>query len=732
MSPCHGPSCARQAAPGPRTEGAACGHGLARAAPARAGEDAAGRGCVWQRGAVGLFRRLREATAEEEGGVRLDAPDADPTRDVLLSAGAMDIASRVAPEVFLVDRGHVQVGDEFCRTLFVSALPPSGYDGWLWPLFRFQEPMSVTMHITPLDSQRVIDRLKSTLARDAAQMSKTEDEGMITNFGVARRYEDNEAMLNMLQNDMTRLFQLSLLVTLRAKSLAELDRITESLERRMTMAETRRATLRHEAGFLSTLPVMRNDLADLFSVRTLHTQGLQTIFPFNSSDIAHETGALFGINMSTNSNVIINRFRQPAAGITGNTVANPGMAIFGSSGSGKSQTAKMEMLQWTCLGVPVIVIDPQNEYDRLCEALGGQFISIAVDSDEKINPLDFSHAVSARGNPLARKLQMVTELIQVMLRAGRQDTPPLTDYQRSILDNALRLLYERFGYSVRDVVGQRQATPDTMPILSDLLDRLIQLQRVNGRDPRYDDQIRPLIMGLQRYCGDGSLSGLFDHPTSVDLASHFTVFNISQLSDELLPIGMHLILEFLRSSLFTYEQMTGGQVRLLYVDEAQKLMAFPETALFLQFVSRTARKFGVGFTVMTQDPQVFLINADGTDNATGIGVLQNLATTVLLRQHKNALDSIQQTFGLTDAEIAYLASSKTGEGLVFVDEDRAWVSMVNMASPLETELMTTSIADVAQIHQRKRAQLADQIEQATSAPHRSHRPVRQLPSGQRP
>lgn len=661
---------------------------------------------------MGLWKRIKQARENAaDGGVAL--PDQEEGHDALLSYGARGIAASVAPEIFVVDREQVRVGDEYCRTLYVESLPQKVVDNWLWPLFRFQEPISISMHITPLDSRRMIDRLKHSLAKDEAQLSKAEDAGLVRNYAVVRRYEDNDAILSMLQNDITNLFQLSLLITVRAKSLKELDRITDALERRMTQAPTRRTFNRQQPAFLSSLPVLQNHIADPTSVNTLQTQGLQTIFPFNSSDISHETGALIGINLATQSNVIVNRFKQPSKSTVGKTVTNPGMAVFGTTGSGKSYFAKMEMLQWCYLGVPVIVIDPQNEYDRLCEGLGGQFISVAVDSDDKINPLDFSHAVSRRGNPLAHKLQFLTELIQVMLRAGRQDTPPLSDYQRSILDHALRHLYESFGYSVRDVVSQQRATPDAMPILSDLLSILKQMRKAN-KDPNFDIQILPLIMGLERYCGEGSLAGLFDHPTSVDLTSHFTVFNIQQLSDELLPIGMHLVLEFLRSCLFTAEKKASGAHRLLYVDEAQKLMAFPETAAFLEFVARTARKFGVGFTVMTQDPQVFLLNPDGSESKVGAGVLQNCSTTVLLRQHKNALDTIKRVFRLTDSEIAYLSNVKTGEGLIFVDDDRAWVSMREMASPLENEMMTTTRSEVAALNARRRAEEAEEAEAATA------------------
>jgi type IV secretory pathway VirB4 component len=378
-------------------------------------------------------------------------------------------------------------------------------------------------------------------------------------------------------------------------------------------------------------------------------------------------------------------------------VPNPGMVVIGASGSGKSFAAKFEMAQWRMMGIPVVIVDPQNEYDRLCANLDGQFISLSIDSTSKINPLDFSYAVSPDTNALAEKIGFMIELVQVMLRAGRQDTPPLSDPQRSILETALRMTYKDFGYDIGSVATQQQATSDTMPILSDLYDKL-QRMGVASKDPMVQHSIQPLIAGLQRYVAGSAFSGLFDHQSTVRLDNPFIVFNIQQVPEQMMVIVMQLVLEFIRTNLFTTRQARSGVPRLLYVDEAQTLMRFPETASFLETVARTARKFNVGLTVMTQDAETFLLRSDGSENPSGRAILNNCATTLLLRQKSSALEIIRETFKLTENEMLTLGGAQTGEGIVFVNDDSAWISLYGMASPLMEKLITTNAADVAQIY----------------------------------
>lgn len=643
-------------------------------------------------------RNIRSAMAEEADDLELAEDDYDDSEgDALLARGAIDVPRLVAPNTLIQAEDHVRVGGEYCRTLYVMVLPPSVHDNWLYPLFLWQEVIDVSLYVYPLDTDQVVKSLRRRIGRDEAQLIVEEQQGKIRSFDRERRYGDNLQFLEAIENDQTRPFQVSVIITLRAKTLDRLDAVTEQLEKRLTMCEIRRADLRQLKGYLTTLPVLQNHLLDTFAVKNIQTHGLQTMFPFTSSEIVMPSGVLLGVNMITKNNVIIDRFAQP-------TVANPAMAVLGVPGSGKSYAGKSEMLRWNTLhGVPVIVIDPQNEYDRLCAGLGGQFIDVSSDSRDKINPLDFSHSVHPERNALQQKLIFMLGMVEVLLRAGSRDRPPLSEYQRSLLDKALRQCYARSGYQVRSIASQLEATPEEMPLMADLYDMLERMRR-STKDPHVQNQIMPLIVGLQPYVYDGAFAGLFDGPTSVDLHNPFIVFNIQKLENDMLPIGMYIVLEFLRNTLFTHTQQVSGQRRLLYVDEAQRLMDFPETGAFLEWVSRTARKFNVGLTLLTQNVEGFLIDSNGADNKTGRAILANCSTTMLMRQGRNSQDLLAQVYKLSPAEAQHLGNFATGECLILCDDARAWVTMVDMTSPLEHEMITTTAREVAAIHARRAAE----------------------------
>ncbi|WP_217924674.1 VirB4 family type IV secretion system protein [Miltoncostaea oceani] len=656
------------------------------------------------------LKNLKDAIAAEpdEGPV---LEDEEVHEDPLLERGAMEVRRMVAPQSFVVNQYHLRVGGEFCRTLWIQTYPPTVQDNWLGPLFLWQEVMDVSMFINPLETDRVLRNLRQLVNRDEAQLTVFDEQDKDRDYALERRYADNQKFIAALENDQTRAFQISIIITLRARSEAQLDAISEMLERRLSMCHISRADLRHKSGFISTLPLLDNRLSDMFAVTNMQTQGVQTMFPLTSSDIAHPTGVLLGVNMITRSNVIVDRFLQPL-------IANPTMAILGVPGSGKSYAAKSEMLRWNVLhGVPVIAIDPQNEYDRLCEGLGGQFVDISADSRDKINPLDFSHQVGSETNALQQKLTFMIGMVEVLLRAGSRERPPLTDYQRAILERALQALYKRHGYEIRSIQSQQSATPENMPLLGDLYDSLVRLDRISStKDAAFHAQITPLIVGMGPYVNSGAYSGMFDHPTTVDLSSHFIVFNIQKLEDSLLPMGMYLILEFLRTALFTLRQMHSGKRRLLYVDEAQRLMDFPETSSFLDWVARTARKFNVGLTVITQNIEGFLLDANGQENRAGRAILANCATTLMLRQHANSQEVLSKAFRLSPAEAQHLATFGPGEGLLKVGDERCWVTMTNMTSPLEHRMITTNASEVAKIHREIEA--ADQQRQIGSGPRR--------------
>lgn len=638
-----------------------------------------------------------------------------------------EFARLVAPESLGWEDDYCEISGHYTRTLYVHTFPQSVEDGWLAPLLRFAHPLEIAIFIQPLPVRPTLRRLRQREAIDAAAIERELEDGLIPDQRRKSRLRDTLELIELYEQDLAKPFQVVLVITIRAAALTELDRTTEELESRMpASATTRRLRLRQKAGFETTQPLARNEIAELNVIREMHTQAVMTCFPFVNSDVTHGVGVLIGQSLMTRTPIIINRFLQPPHG----NVQSPNAAIIGATGSGKSYLAKLEMLRWAYQAVPVIVIDPSGEYRPIANAIGGQSIRIAIDSRDRINPLDFSYAISKQrqeGNPLREKITYLLDLVRVMLRT--EDSTQIVDaYTRQILGNALVETYRKVGFHVDDPSSLQGATPERMPTLSDLYAMLVRMQRATSpRDQIYHEKVRPLIASLASFVGDGAYASLFDHRSTVDLRNPFCVFNIAGLADSVLPMMMHLVLEFLRTYLFTEEQAASGKNKLLYVDEAQRLMSFPETASFLDYTARTCRKYGVGLTVMTQTIGSFLLNTDGSENKAGRGVIGNCSLAFLLKQQPPEARPIQDAFKLTRSEVVKLLGAQTGEGLLILDQESTWFTAYGLAHPDENSLMTTSVVERAEL--AAKAQQRELSESTEGWPHQAVPRRRELPPG---
>lgn len=632
------------------------------------------------------IKQLREAGQDPETRIEVAEQQEVPEHSVFERL-SVDIADLVAPESASEEETYFKVGEDYTRTFYIHNYPPNVEDNWLRDILRFQEAVDVAIYIQPLPVKSTLSRMRQQAAQDEAAIQKELEDGLIPNARRQERMRNTFQFIEAIEQDITRPFQVMVSLTLRARSKKELDRISEDLERRLTSMTTRRVSHRHREGFTTTLPLMKNELADSRTMRLIQTQGIMSMFPFSSSELTHESGVLVGVNQITGSPIILDRFMQPQ-------IQSPNTAILGATGSGKSFFAKLEMLRWAYLGQPVITLDPSGEYVPVCQGLGGANVNISLDSHEVINPLDFSNAARPGHNALRDKIASVVELLRLMMATEEGGSVQIDPYTRQLFEVALQESYRRYGYLAGDEKTQLGATPEQMPTLSDVWDMLARMQKTD-RNPQVQERLQPLLAALGSFVGDGHLAPLFDQRTTIDLRSHFVNFSYQSLPRQYLPMAMFLVLEFLRTSYFTPEQQNSGINRLLYVDEAQIMMGHPATAQFLEFTARTCRKYGIGLTVMTQNVGVFVLNDDGSDNKVGQGILSNCSIKVLLKQEQSEADAIKRAFKLTSGELSRLVGAASGEGLVFVDNETAWFSARGMASEMEYAMLTTTMGERA-------------------------------------
>lgn len=596
---------------------------------------------------MSLFRPHRRSS-------RHRSLDPDASR---FARGTRSVADLIAPAAIEVARDYLRLDRQYVRALVVTGLPRTVEPGWLAPLIDFEAPIELSLHIFPLETGPMLRTLSHKLVQLHSSRLLDARHGRLADPERETAYEDVERLRDALQRGEEKIFAVSLYILVRAGSRSSLDELTRQVEVTLDglLAQSRVALFEQDSGFHTCLPEGR-DL--LMAHRNLDTSSLATMFPFASSSLSMARGVLYGVATPSQAPVIIDPFDP--------SLANANLTIFAQSGAGKSYFTKLMALRNLLAGVDVLVVDPEDEYQRLCAAVDGQSIRMASSSAQHLNPFDLSptDADVADRDPLAEQVAALLGLLELLLAEPGE---PLGSQERAILDRALFQTYATVGISADPTTHDRPA-----PLLRDLATTLAATP---------GDLPQSLATRLDRYVG-GSLAGLFTGPTNVELDRSFVVFNIQSLEPELRPLGIHLITNFIWTQV-----RRAHRPRLLIIDEAWSLLQYPEGGAFLAGMARRARKYYLGLVTITQDVADFLESEHGRT------VLANAALKLLLKQDSTTIDPVVTAFGLSSAERQFLLGAGKGEGLFFARSSH--VALRIEASPAEHRLATTAPRELA-------------------------------------
>ncbi len=565
-----------------------------------------------------------------------------------LAKGMVTVGDIIAPGAIEVDFNYLKIGNLYYRTLFVAGYPRFVTANWLEPLISFNHSLEVSMFIYPTESREVLDNLKRKIGEMEATIQSDVKRGRVIEPSVQVALEDALSLQQQLAKGAERFFQFGLYLTIPADSLEELDTVSKQVEAALgsLLIISKKTTLQMEEGFKSTLPICADKL---MITRNMDTTSLATTFPFTTSELTANEGILYGINEQNGSLVIFDRF----------SLENANSVVFGKSGGGKSYLVKLEILRSIMFGTEIIVIDPESEYEELAKAVGGEYISFSFSSQAKINPFDLSGVWQEGENELGLKILSLHGLCKVIMG-------DLNPTEEAILDRALVATYKQKGITPEPATQTLQP-----PLLEDLYKTLIGMEEPGAKS---------LADRLERFI-KGSLTGIFNQPSNVDLKNPFTVFSIRELEDELRPIAMYIILDYIWTRI-----KKDMKKRILVVDEAWYLMKYPDSATFLYSIAKRARKYWLGVTTITQDVEDFL----GTDY--GKAIVQNSSIQILLKQSAAAIDKVAELFYLSEGEKNLLLSSEIGKGLFFAGPAHVAVRIV--ASPEEHRLATTKPEEI--------------------------------------
>lgn len=573
--------------------------------------------------------------------------------------GMETVRSFIAPSAIQFSPHYTQIGDVFSRTLFVTAYPKYLSTGWFSPIINIDFSMDISMFTSPMETSEVLKKLRDTAAQLNSQIRMEQEGGQVRDPVKESALENVERLRDGLQEGTERFFRFGLYVTLYGKTKEELDEVTRQLEAILEaqMIYVKPAVLRMNQGFSSTLP-LGNDELNLCN--NLNTTPLSTTFPFISSELSSNEGILYGINRHNNSLVLFDRFN----------LENANMVIFAKSGAGKSYTVKLELLRSMMLGTSICIIDPENEYKHLCEAVGGSFVSISLNSQSHLNPFDLPKAGEDMDSADMFRSHIATLIGLFHLMLGR-----VTPEEDSILDRALRETY-----AIVDITPEsnfKAIGPEQVPTVNDLYN---VLQNISGAES--------LSARLEKYT-EGVFSGFLSHPTNVRFENQMVVFNIRDLEEELRPIAMYVILQIIWN-----EMRSELKKRLLVVDEAWVMMQNEDAASFLYGIAKRCRKYYTGLTTITQDISDFMASRYGKP------IVSNSSLQLLLKQSPSSVGVVSDTFYLTDQEKFLLLECNVGEGIFFAGAKHVAIKVI--ASYSEDQIITSDPRQLLEIEEAKR------------------------------
>lgn len=559
-----------------------------------------------------------------------------------------------SPDAVEVAGRSVRVADGYTAALAVTGYPAEVGPGWLEPLLAYPGRVDVSLHIEPVAPVVASQRLRKQRGRMEASRRQDAAKGRLDDPELDAAAGDAAALAARVARGEARLFRLGLYLTVHADTEDELaDRVTEVRALASSLLlDVAPATWRQLQGWITGLPLAFDALN---MGRTFDTDALAAAFPFTSPDLpttAGDTGmgVLYGLNLHSPGVVVWDRWAQP----------NYNSVILARSGEGKSYLAKIDLLRNLYLGVEARVIDPEDEYLRLAEAVGGTIIRPGTPG-VRINPLDLS---AGDGDALVRRALFMQTFVAV-LTGGGNGTGAIAPEEAAALDVAVLAAYRAKGITTDPRTWRRPA-----PLLADVAKALTDA----------GDAGRTLAARLHPYVA-GSFKGLFDGPTTTAADGHLVVYAIKDLPEELQPIGTLLILDAIWKTVSTTNRRGTSGRRLVLVDEAWLMLRQGLGAQFLFRLAKSARKYNTGLSVITQDA------ADVLATEVGRAVVSNAATQVLLRQAPQAIDAVTEAFGLTDGERAFLLSSSRGDALLASGSSR--VAFHSLASDIEHDLVVT-------------------------------------------
>lgn len=573
----------------------------------------------------------------------------------LYGKGELNLTDVIAPSAVKINPKNLNLGEKVVRSFFVTSYPSILSDNWLSPLINLDKVFDIAIYVHPVDTAMIMKKFEKKVAEVQSQINIRESKGFVRDPMLEGAYRDLEDLRDRLQQAQEKMFDVGLYLSLYADTEEELGHVEAEIKSMLEsrLIYIRPALFQQEEAFQTIIPVNDDKLA---VTKKINSEPLSSFFPFVSFDLTSDKGILYGINRHNSSLVLFDRF----------SLENYNSVTFAKSGSGKSYATKLEILRSLMFDTDVIVIDPENEYESMSEAVGGRFFNISLNSAHHINPFDLPtpREDEAPADILRSNVISLVGLFRLMLGG-------LTAEEDAIIDRAISETY-----ALKDITPNSNFTAMEPPLLSDFEMVLAGMEGAEN-----------ILTKLTKYTR-GSWAGFLNQPSNVDINRKFIVFSVRDMEDDLKPVAMYIVTHFIWNAI-----RRSLRKRLLVVDEAWWMMKSEDTASFLFSLAKRGRKYFLGIATITQDVNDFL------KSPYGLPIVTNSSIQMLLKQSPTNIDAVQKAFNLTEEEKFLLLESGVGEGIFFAGMKH--VAIKTIASYTEDQIITSDPSQLLSIKRAK-------------------------------
>lgn len=564
-------------------------------------------------------------------------------KDIYRSA-VLELKDIIAPSALKISPKTLNLGEKLVRSFFVMSYPKFLSDSWFSPIINLDKAFDISVFIHPIDTSVILNEFKKKVAEVQSQINDREEKGLVRDPQLDASYQNLEQLRDNLQQAQEKIFDVGIYISIYGDSEEELNRVESEIKSTLeaSLVFIKPSLFQQEQGFKTTIPTATDELA---VHSKLNSSPLSSIFPFISFDLTEGKGILYGLNRHNNSLVLFDRF----------SLENYNSVTFAKSGSGKSYATKLEILRSLMFDVDVIVIDPEREYERMTETLGGRYFNISLTSENHINPFDLPspREDESPSDVLRSHIVNLVGLFRLMLGG-------LTPEEDSIIDRAITETY-----ALKDITPEANFAAIEPPLMSDFE---LVLAGLEGGES--------LVQRLTKYT-KGTWSGFINRPSNLDINKKLVVFSLRDMEDELKPVAMYIVMHHIWG--LVRKEI---KKRLLVVDEAWWMMKSEDTASFLFGLAKRGRKYYLGISTITQDVEDFL------RSPYGLPIITNSSMQFMLKQSPSSIDMVQKTFNLTDEEKYLLLESGVGEGIFFAGQKHVALKVVS--SETEHKIITSN------------------------------------------